>query len=147
MRTYKRSARNFNVRSDRGHVRCPLPEFTTGFVCETAGAYACISDDAVVAAALGILSRRVSRVDVMNNPRVTREYLTLRLAGLEHEIFACLYLDTRNRLIACEELFRGTIDGASVHPREVVKRALAHNAAAVILAHSVAGLRMSLLCP
>ena len=53
-----------------------------------------------------------------------------------HEVFACLFLDNRHRLMAFEELFRGTIDGASVHPREVVRRALAHNAAALILAHN-----------
>jgi DNA repair protein RadC len=72
----------------------------------------------------------------LTNPNSTREYLRMRLRDLDHEVFCCLYLDNRNRVIACEELFRGTIDGASVHPREVVKRALAHNAAAVILAHN-----------
>jgi DNA repair protein RadC len=72
----------------------------------------------------------------LTNPRSTREYLRMRLRDLDHEVFCCLYLDNRNRVIACEELFRGTIDGATVHPREIVKRALAHNAAAVILAHN-----------
>jgi DNA repair protein RadC len=70
------------------------------------------------------------------NPRATREFLRMRLRDLEHEVFCCLYLDNRHRVIAFEELFRGTIDGASVHPREVVKRALIRNAAAVILAHN-----------
>jgi len=60
----------------------------------------------------------------------------VRFGGIEHEVFACLYLDNRNRVTACKELFRGTIDGSSVHPREVVKEALAHNAAAVILVHN-----------
>lgn len=60
----------------------------------------------------------------------------MKLRDLDHEVFCCVYLDNRNRVIKCEELFRGTIDGATVHPREVVKRALAHNAAAVILAHN-----------
>jgi DNA repair protein RadC len=59
-----------------------------------------------------------------------------RLANREFETFCLIYLDNRHRLIACEDLFRGTIDGASVHPREVVKEALKHNAAAVILAHN-----------
>jgi DNA repair protein RadC len=59
-----------------------------------------------------------------------------RLATREFETFCLIYLDNRHRLIACEDLFRGTIDGASVHPREVVKEALRHNAAAVILAHN-----------
>lgn len=73
---------------------------------------------------------------LLTNPRNTHEYLRMRLRDLKHEVFCCLYLDNRNRVIACEELFRGTIDGATVHPREVVKHALAHNAAAVILAHN-----------
>lgn len=70
------------------------------------------------------------------NPQATREFLHMRLRDLPHEVFCCLYLDNRHRVIAFEELFRGTLDGASVHPREVVKRALAHNAAALILAHN-----------
>lgn len=70
------------------------------------------------------------------NPRATREFLRSRLRDLPHEVFCCVYLDSRHRVIAFEELFRGTIDGASVHPREVVKQALARNAAAVILVHN-----------
>jgi DNA repair protein RadC len=70
------------------------------------------------------------------SPRATREYLTATLRDLEHEVFCCLYLDKRHRLIQFEELFRGTIDGASVHPREIVKQALQHNCAAVIVAHN-----------
>jgi DNA repair protein RadC len=70
------------------------------------------------------------------NPRATREFLRVRLRDLPHEVFCCVFLDNRHRVIAFEELFRGTIDGASVHPREVVKQALARNAAAVILAHN-----------
>jgi DNA repair protein RadC len=70
------------------------------------------------------------------NPRASREYVRMRLRDLPHEVFCCLYLDNRNRVIAFDELFRGTIDGASVHPREVVKAALSRNAAAVILVHN-----------
>lgn len=66
----------------------------------------------------------------------TRNYLRARLRDYKYEVFACLMLDNRNRVIAFRELFRGTIDGASVYPREVVKQALADNAAAVILAHN-----------
>ena len=69
-------------------------------------------------------------------PRATRDFLIARLRDPPHEVFCCLHLDNRHRLIAFDELFRGTIDGASVHPREVVKQALARNAAAVILAHN-----------
>jgi DNA repair protein RadC len=70
------------------------------------------------------------------SPRVTRDFLSSKLRDLEHEMFCCLYLDKRHRLIEFQELFRGTIDGASVHPREIVKLALQRNAAAVIIAHN-----------
>jgi len=72
----------------------------------------------------------------MASPRATGEFLRAKLRDLEHEVFCCLYLDNRHRLIQFEELFRGTIDGASVHPREVVKQALQWNSAAVIIAHN-----------
>jgi DNA repair protein RadC len=65
-----------------------------------------------------------------------RDYLRLTLGGLPHEVFLAMWLDAQNRLITTEELFRGTLTQTSVYPREVVKRALAHNAAAVILAHN-----------
>lgn len=76
------------------------------------------------------------RQPVLQNPRAVRDYLAVHYAGLEREVFGCLFLDNRHRLIAVEEMFLGTVDGASVHPREVVKRALKLNAAAVILAHN-----------
>lgn len=78
----------------------------------------------------------ITDVDVLSAPDATRRYLTTRLAHRPHEVFACVFLNTRNHVIAFEELFRGTIDGAAVYPREVVKAALRHNAAAVILAHN-----------
>ena len=70
------------------------------------------------------------------SPRATRDFLAAHLRDLEHEVFCCLYLDKRHRLIQFQELFRGTIDGASVHPREIVKLALQRNSAAVIIAHN-----------
>ena len=73
---------------------------------------------------------------LLDSPRATRDFLIARLRDSPHELFCCLHLDNRHRLIAFDELFRGTIDGASVHPREVVKQALARNAAALILAHN-----------
>jgi DNA repair protein RadC len=82
------------------------------------------------------LAEQLRREDPLENPDVTRRYLASHMRHLPHEIFACLFLDNRHRVISYEELFRGTIDGASVHPREVVKRALHYNAAAVILAHN-----------
>jgi len=82
------------------------------------------------------LQEQLSRKDALENPDITRRFLASRLRHLPHEVFACLFLDNRHRVIAFEELFRGTIDGASVHPREVVRRVLHFNAAAVILAHN-----------
>jgi len=70
------------------------------------------------------------------DPGTSARYLKSRLGGYPYEVFACLFLDNRHRMIAFEELFRGTIDTATVHPREVVRRCLAHNASAVILAHN-----------
>ncbi len=78
----------------------------------------------------------LQRGDVLTSPEVTRAYLSAQLRGYRHEVFACLFLDNQHRVIQWEELFRGTIDGASVYPREVVKQALHHNAAAVIFAHN-----------
>jgi len=74
--------------------------------------------------------------DAMSTPGAVRDYLRLHLAGLGHEVFFALWLDAQNRLIAAEELFRGTLTQTSVYPREVVKKALHHNAAAVVLAHN-----------
>jgi len=74
--------------------------------------------------------------DAMSTPGAVRDYLRLHLAGLGHEVFFALWLDAQNRLIAPEELFRGTLTQTSVYPREVVKKALHHNAAAVVLAHN-----------
>jgi len=72
----------------------------------------------------------------LSNPRLTREFLQMRLRDLPHEVFCVVLLDNRNRVIEFRQLFRGTIDGTSVHPREVVKLALSVNAAAVIFAHN-----------
>lgn len=73
---------------------------------------------------------------VLSTPAQVRDMLVARLRDRPHEVFACLFLDNRNRLIAYRELFRGTIDGATVHPREVVREALERGAAAVIFAHN-----------
>lgn len=74
--------------------------------------------------------------DALNSPRAVREYLQLLLRGREQEIFMVIFLDAQHRVLAAEELFQGTLTQTSVYPREVVKRALFHNAAAVILAHN-----------
>ena len=72
----------------------------------------------------------------IRSPRDTESFLKARMQHLDHELFCCLYLDNRHRVLRFDELFRGTIDGTSVYPREVVKEALSVNAAAVILAHN-----------
>ena len=82
------------------------------------------------------LGEDLKRGKPLADPAATRKYLQARLRDVPHEVFGCLYLDNRHRVIAFEELFRGTLDGASVHPREVVRAALKHNAAALIFAHN-----------
>jgi DNA repair protein RadC len=78
----------------------------------------------------------VSKGPAMESPSAVRQYLSSVLATLSYEVFCVVFLDSRHRAMAMLELFRGTIDGAAVHPREVVREALAHNAAAVVLAHN-----------
>lgn len=78
----------------------------------------------------------ISKGDALTSPTLTRQYLQTLLRHKQHEVFMALFLDNQHAVIAAEELFQGTIDGASVYPREVVKRALHHNAAAVIFAHN-----------
>ena len=78
----------------------------------------------------------LQRGNALTSPEITRAYLSAQLRGYSYEVFACLFLDNQHRVLQWEELFRGTIDGASVYPREVAKRALFHHAAAVIFAHN-----------
>lgn len=82
------------------------------------------------------LQETLERGISLQNPDQTKNYLVSQLREYPHEVFACLFLDNRHRIIRFDKLFQGTINGASVHPREVVKQALHHNAAAVILAHN-----------
>jgi len=82
------------------------------------------------------LYEQLSRGDALCSPTETRQFLTAQLASYPHEVFACLFLDNRNRIISFEKMFFGTIDGASVYPREVVRLALKKNAASVIFAHN-----------
>jgi len=98
-----------------------------------------LSDNTIIKAALNILEDRICysvNSPSLTSPNDSRDFVKLKLAEYEHEVFACLFLDQRHHVIAFDELFRGTIDGASVYPREVVKEAIKHNAAAVIFAHN-----------
>lgn len=91
---------------------------------------------AVIEIARRGMSAQLSQAPVFTAPQVVKDYLQLQMGALPHEVFSVLFLDAQHRLIAAEELFRGTLTQTSVYPREVVKQALAHNAAAVILAHN-----------
>jgi len=82
------------------------------------------------------LQEEMQSGDALNSPRAVREYLQLLLRAKPQEVFVALFLDAQHRVIATEELFQGTLTQTSVYPREVVKRALHHNAAAVIFAHN-----------
>ena len=82
------------------------------------------------------LSEEMRAGDALNSPGAVRDWLRLKLSGLPHEVFLAVFLDAQNRVIEAEELFRGTLTQTSVYPREIVKRALARNAAGVILAHN-----------
>lgn len=93
-------------------------------------------DDAIIARALAILAARCALGTAMDSPQGVKDYLRLKLAAAEHEVFAVMFLNSQHMLIAFEEMFRGTLTQTSVYPREVVKRALALNAGAVILAHN-----------
>ncbi|WP_338366862.1 DNA repair protein RadC [uncultured Pseudoalteromonas sp.] len=82
------------------------------------------------------MQERCQREAVFNSPNAVYDYLTIQMRGLQQEVFMVLYLDSQNRLVKDEVLFYGTINSASVYPREVVKAALKNNAAAIILAHN-----------
>ena len=82
------------------------------------------------------LAEPLQRPGALTSPRAAADFLSAQLRDRRYEVFCCLFLDARHRVLRCEELFRGTLDGASVHPREVVTAALASNAAAVIAAHN-----------
>jgi DNA repair protein RadC len=91
---------------------------------------------AVLEMARRALGEDMKQGDALNSPRAVRDYLRLLLGGRNHEVFMVLFLDAQNRVLASEELFRGTLTQTSVYPREIVVRALHHNAAGVILAHN-----------
>jgi DNA repair protein RadC len=91
---------------------------------------------AVLELARRALVQQLTQKPLFNTPQAVRDYLQLQLGGLHHEVFAVLFLDSQHRLIALEEMFRGTLTQTSVYPREVVKQALTLNASSVVLAHN-----------
>ncbi len=116
----------------------PLVEATHDEFCQTNGLGTAKYIQLQAAIELGrrYIESSIKRQDALCNPEDTHNYLALRMKSYSYEVFACLFLDNKNRVIEYKELFRGTINGASVHAREVVKEAMLHNAAAVIFAHN-----------
>jgi DNA repair protein RadC len=134
--TMKYAYKSLNHRSDCGALCPPAESFSTNFVRDAATGVASVPDSEIIEAALKILSKRMSRGSLLSSPKAARDYLALRFGNVEQEVFSAIYLTKRHQVIACEELFRGTVDGASVHPRIVVKQALRHNAAAMLISHN-----------
>ncbi len=107
------------------------------FVQDALGQYIPASEDFVISQALDIADKRMRNTnDVFHSPQAVKAFLSLKLGQLPYEVFAVVFLDTQNRLLAYEEFFRGTLSQTSVYPREIVKRALQLNAAACILTHN-----------
>jgi len=106
------------------------------FVAEADGTYAPATDSVVIQAATAAVKRSLARGPSWASPAAARKMLPALLGTLEYEVFCLAHLDKRHRLIHFEQLFRGTIDGASVHPREVVRSVMKWNTAAVICVHN-----------
>ncbi len=100
------------------------------------GRYKPAREDDVIAEAQALYTRYFQRGTALTSPSDVKAFLQLKLVEYEHEVFVGLFLDTQHRIISCDVLFHGTIDSAAVYPREVLKAALAYNAAAVIFAHN-----------
>jgi len=110
-----------------------------GFIKDTDGFYTisrAVNQNDILSAAREILNRRFKRGTPISNAKASSEYLISQLSHLEHEVFMLIFLDNSHHIIRSEIMFRGTIDGASVYPRECVKRALALNSAAIIMSHN-----------
>ena len=116
-------------------------------VRDAQGHYLLATADQILEAAREVIDRKMQRGASLTSPEAVKEYLCAKLGGAESEVFAVLFLDTQHRLIEYAEMFHGTIDSASVYPRELVKQALRLNAAAVIVSHFVARHKMRILCP
>ena len=118
------------------HVFLSSVESSVLLVRDVAGGYRPAQADEVLHPAQTLLWRQMKGREVLSSPQMVRDFLRVRLGGLEHEVFSVLMLDAQHALIEYVELFRGTVSQTSVYPREVVKESLARNAAAVVLVHN-----------
>jgi len=106
------------------------------FIKKANGRYRVADEDDVICEATYIYNSYFSKGTTISEPAKSADYFKLKLAHYEHEVFVCLFLTNQHQVISCDEMFHGTIDSASVYPREVLKAALQHNAAAVVFAHN-----------
>ena len=124
-----------HIRALPGDVPLAIKEHIMNLYVRNANGYRVASVDEVVSTAKCAINRKYRRGQAFTSPKMVEDYLRVKLSYEDNEKFVALWLDGRHRLIAYEELFQGTIDGTSVYPRVVVQKAIAHNAAAVIVAH------------
>lgn len=127
--------KRLKVRPPTGAITPPHRSFTSGLFRKVNGRYRRVDDRRIISAALAVLAENVATGPQLVTALV-RDYLAIRLGGLEYEVFCCLYLDAGLRVIECENLFRGSINEATIYPREIAKQALIHNADALIVAHN-----------
>lgn len=121
----------------KAQTETPAPYLVPDIVKPSAEALRIKRENAVIARAIHHLETRLRKSEtIFSSPDVARSYIRLKIAMLPHEVFCVLFLNAQNGLIAFEEMFRGTLTQTSVYPREVVIKALEHNAAAVVLAHN-----------
>ena len=106
------------------------------YIQDQSGTYLPASKETVFTEARKLSSYRLRRGTVITSPAEAKEAIGIKLTGLEYELFACLFLDSKHQVLAWREMFRGSVNRTSVHPREIVKEALGLNASAVILAHN-----------
>lgn len=106
------------------------------FVMDDAGQYVTASEDHIISCAKLALELQIKRGPMLNSPPCVKDYLTLKLGNLDHEVFCVVFMDAQHRVIECQEMFRGTLTQCSVYAREVVKEALKLSAASVIFSHN-----------
>ncbi|MBS3911372.1 MAG: DNA repair protein RadC [Hydrogenophaga sp.] len=105
-------------------------------VRDVAGSYRPAEPEEVLQAALRVLADQLHGTEMLSSPQAVRDFLRIKLGTLEHEVFSVIHLDAQHRVIEYVEMFRGTVTQTSVYPREVVKEAMTHNTAAIVLVHN-----------